>query len=261
MDFEQILHGVKPRDDGDGWIAWIPQDWLQGRSAYGGLQAALALQAMRALVPAIPLRGLQVTFVAPVPPGAVQVRAQVLRSGKTTTQVEARLMEGNQTLCLAVGLFGVTRASKIRVRPAAPTYLADPARPPPPSAALPVCMQHFDHRWVRGALPDSGASSPDAMIQIGLKVASHTSELHLVALADAPPPMARALLTEPAPGSSMNWMLDFLAESYDHLPMQDWRFDIHISSAADGYTHQTATIWAPDGSPAMLSRQIMAVFG
>ena len=44
----------------------IPDDWAQGRSVFGGLQAAFAVRAMRTLEPAAPLRSLQVTFVAPI---------------------------------------------------------------------------------------------------------------------------------------------------------------------------------------------------
>ena len=47
----------------------VPEDWLQGRTLFGGLQAAVAFAAMRSLVPQAPLRSLQATFLAPVPGG------------------------------------------------------------------------------------------------------------------------------------------------------------------------------------------------
>ena len=43
----------------------VPEDWLQGRTLFGGLQAVVGLAAMRTLAPAAPLRSLQVTFLAP----------------------------------------------------------------------------------------------------------------------------------------------------------------------------------------------------
>ena len=53
----------------------IPSDWLQGRSMFGGMQAALALKAMRTLVPEeFPLRTLQTTFMAPIPAGRATAR-------------------------------------------------------------------------------------------------------------------------------------------------------------------------------------------
>jgi hypothetical protein len=44
----------------------VPEDWMQGRTVFGGLQLALALRAMRALVPGTAVRSLQATFVAPL---------------------------------------------------------------------------------------------------------------------------------------------------------------------------------------------------
>ena len=93
----------------------VPEDWLQGRTLFGGLQSAIALKAMRSLGIEAPLRSLQTIFVGPVGGGMVQARARVLRSGKNTTHVEARIVEGDQTLCLVVGVFGVARDSAINV--------------------------------------------------------------------------------------------------------------------------------------------------
>src|SRR5262245_24114101 len=98
----------------------VPEDWMQGRSVFGGLQLALALRAMRALVPADPLRTLQATFFAPVRQGTVRVRAEVMRRGKSTMHVEARILDGGATLALAIGVFGVARVSQVAVTPTQP---------------------------------------------------------------------------------------------------------------------------------------------
>ena len=65
MTLSEILDSMQL---GDGSIeVVIGKDWLQGRSVFGGLQAAIALCAMRTVVPAsVPLRTLQMTFIAPV---------------------------------------------------------------------------------------------------------------------------------------------------------------------------------------------------
>src|ERR1044072_3539562 len=78
----------------------VPQDWLQGRTLFGGLQAVVGLAAMRSLSQDAPLRSVQVTFLAPVPGGIVQARARILRSGKSATHVEARIVDGDNTLAL-----------------------------------------------------------------------------------------------------------------------------------------------------------------
>lgn len=61
-----------------------PQSWTQGRTLFGGLQAALLVRAMRTHVePGLPLRTLQTTFVGPVFAGRLAIRCQVLRIGKS----------------------------------------------------------------------------------------------------------------------------------------------------------------------------------
>jgi len=107
MQFSELLDSMQER--GGAWTASVGDDWLQGRSVFGGLQAAIALKAMRSLVPGgIPLRTLQVTFVAPVPAGTVTAQARVLRTGKSAIQVEALIVEGDAVLCVVLGVFGAS---------------------------------------------------------------------------------------------------------------------------------------------------------
>jgi acyl-CoA thioesterase len=260
MLFEELIQLQQP--EGDSWSATVTDDWLQGRSAFGGLQVTFAVKAMRALVAEQPLRVLQVTFLAPVPPGKIRVHAKLLRAGKNATHVEARLYDGEQTLCVVIGIFGATRESVVKIRPQQPpvTSTQKPLKLPNIPGMTPVFLQHFDMRWLSGNLPFTGGTAASAVIEVGFTHQGSMSELHLPSMADSIPPLAITLLKKPAPASSMTWMLEFLADRYDHLPLQGWRFDAEVLSAADGYTSQTAMIWAPDGSPAMLSRQNMVVF-
>ncbi len=263
MDFDELMQQMQPGPD--TWTAIIPEDWLQGRSAYGGLQVSLALKAMRALLPTeVPLRTLQVTFLAPVPPGPVEITAHVLRAGKSATHVEARLQMAGQTLCLVIGVFGLSRASSVNILPVQPAVTVDekPLQLRYVEGITPVFLQHFDMRWLSGSRPFQGASTARAVIEVGLHSAADrkASDLHLTAIADAIPPLALAMLHKPAPASSMTWMLELLSDRYDHQPLNGWRFDAEVLAAGQGYTSQTVMIWAPDGSPAALSRQSMVVF-
>jgi len=80
-------------------------------------------------------------------------------------------------------------------------------------------------------------------------------------MADYLPPVGLSWLDSPAPGSSMTWMLEILAEKVDGLPMSGWRVDAEMVAAAEGYTHQSVILWGPKGQPVALSRQTMVVFG
>jgi acyl-CoA thioesterase len=211
MRFSEALDGI--RRDGDTWVASISEDWLQGRSTFGGLQAALALRAMRALVPAeVPLRSLQVAFLAPVPDGPVRIRANVLRQGKSVTQVEARLIEGDATVCLVVGVFGAARTSALHVLP---SQLAMKAMDKPHvlryvPGLLPQFTQHFEARWLQGDIPFSGSTKTQQIVEISLKDDGVADEAHVVAFADFIPPIALSMLAQPTPGSSLTWMIELL---------------------------------------------------
>jgi len=261
MQFSDVLATMVR--DGDDWVATISDDWLQGRSVFGGLQAALALRAMRQHAPpSIPLRTLQVTFVAPVPAGTLRVQSRLLRRGGSATQVEARIVDGDATLLLAVGVFGVARESVVVVAPpAAPAPGDGDARLRWVPGITPAFTQHFDARWRRGGLPFSGSTMREQQIEIALKDRGPCDESHVVAFADFIPPIALAMLDRVVAGSSMTWMLELLVDDVSTQPLAGWRVDAHLDAAAHGYTTQSLVLRAPDGTPVAIGAQSMVVFG
>jgi len=169
MHFSEILESM--RLAADVWTATVSDDWLQGRSLFGGLQAALALKAMRNVVPLEgPLRTLQVTFLAPVPAGDVHVRAQLLRGGKNASHIEARLVDGTQVLCLVAGIFGVARPSAVRIVPQRSSPELEPAVEPRfVPGRSPNFTQHFTMRWLRGGLPFKGGQLTENVLELGTR--------------------------------------------------------------------------------------------
>ncbi|MGH8454451.1 MAG: acyl-CoA thioesterase [Nevskiales bacterium] len=240
----------------------VPDDWLQGRSVFGGLQVALALRAMRTLVPDAPLRTLQVLFAAPVPAGCMRAQAHVLRKGKSATHVEARVLDGENCLVLVVGVFGAARESVVSLQPQQPVIddrHAVPFRFVP--GVTPAFTQHFASRWLRGHLPFTGMATREIVVEIAMRDTGNASEGHVLAIADLIPPVALSHLKKPAPGSSMTWMLEFITDRFTELSLDGWRVDAELVFAGAGYTSQTAMIWGPGGLPVALSRQSMVVFG
>ena len=254
--------------DADSLTFTLTDDWLQGRSSFGGVQAAFALLAMRQLTGVTaPLRVLQTTFIGPVGGSEVRVTARTLRAGKNVTHVEARLMQGEETACLVVGVFGQARESAITVpmavreAPKGPEGLRDL---PFAKGIAPNFTQHFHWRWAGGGWPYSGTQEPFTRIWLKHRAPTdstpHGAEIALVGLADAVPSPAISMMKTFHASSSLTWTLELLREA----PAQSegfWRIDSDIHQAQGGYVAQTATVVAPDNQPIALSRQAVVVFG
>jgi len=240
----------------------VPEDWLQGRTLFGGLQVVIGLAAMRSIAPQAPLRSLQVTFLAPVPGGIVQARARILRSGKSATHVEARIVDGDNTLALMVGVFGLPRASAVTLRPRQPQVTPDAAfeRPRIPGV-VPNFTRHFNARWIVGSPPWTGIEHVDSVVELAMRDQGNATESHVIAMADFLPPIALSYLKTPVAAASLTWMLELLGEDVSSLPLEGWRLDATMVAAHSGYINQSSTLWGPGGVPVALGRQTMVMFG
>lgn len=249
--------------DGSRGSLLVPSEWKQGRAVFGGLQGALAVDVMRQVMPRhLPLRSLQMTFIAPLVGDRMSMSAQVLREGRNTLHVEAKLLEGDAVLATATGVFGDHRPSSLLLLPVAEAVTSDspvPSRFVP--GVSPTFLQHFRSVWLRGNFPGAGELTPKATIMAELVDEGVATEAHLLAFGDYMPPLALSGFAARVPGSSMNWMLEVLDDTYVGQPLQGWRLDADMQAAVGGYTSQSAVIWSPDGVPVALSRQTMAVFG
>src|SRR6516225_10431901 len=88
-NFSQMIAALER--PADHFTIALPSDWLQGRTAYGGLSAALCLQATLRTFPDLPpLRSAQFSFIGPAT-GALRVTANMLRQGKSTAFTSADL--------------------------------------------------------------------------------------------------------------------------------------------------------------------------
>jgi acyl-CoA thioesterase len=249
-----ILESAEPIDGGFRFA--IPVNWLQGRTAYGGLSSALALHAAKASdVDLPPLRSALIAFVGPLS-GEVTVTAKRLRRGRNAAFVEASIES-------AAGLG--FRATFVFMSDVASTIAHDASvvashRPPASDAKLYVgppefFTSNFDFldlkaeagpvEWLRwGRLRERDGLDP---------------EVALMAIADALPPAALKLLGGPAPVSSLTWQVNVLrprAETRDGW----WLLHTDTDRAIGGYSSQRMTIWDADGVPVIDAMQGVAVF-
>lgn len=251
----------------------VPEDWLQGRTSFGGLVSVFGVQAMRDVASGgwpgdVSLRAMQTNFIAPVQAGHLKLSVAVLREGRNVRQVQATLLQDNITAALFVGVFGAERESvvpqRLPRRPAAAKAVDDiPVHAPPPGVR-PQFTAHFDMRWAEGAPPYSGEEDWDASIHIRLRdedAAAIGPELMTVMMADVSPTPVLSQFSKPTPASSVSWALEMrpLARSE---PLDGWwRADNRAICASGGYVNQQSMLWAPSGALAALAYQVVTVYG
>ncbi len=257
--FSQLMAGAA-FDDGALSLT-IPPDWMQGRTTYGGLSAAIGLEAARRAFPdAPPLRSAMVSFIGPAG-GAVEARAKMLRQGKSVTFVEADVSSEKGLATRCAFAFGGARPSQWNRN-----FTATPDMPAPedcetfaPPAGAAHFTSHFDSRLAKGGRPVSGSKEHDHFIWV-----RHTDEnangiVALLALADMPPPALMPMFTEFAPISSMTWMVNVLC---DTPQTRDgwWLLQSRAEHAGDGYSSQDMLVWSRDGDLVIAGRQSVAIF-
>ncbi len=249
-----ILAGAEPIDG--GYRVEIPADWMQGRTSYGGLSAALALHAAQSSDTDLPpLRSALIAFVGPLA-GTVTVTARRLRRGRNAAFIDATIESDAGIGFRATFTFMAAIESRIDHD----RLSASPHAAPAPDAKLfEGFPDHFTQnfqflnlaqhtepaewlRWVR--LRDRDKLDP---------------EVAFITIADALPPAALQLVGGSAPLSSLTWMVNLL-EPRPETRDGWWLFHTRTDRAADGYSSQRMTIWNADGRPVADAMQGVAVF-
>jgi acyl-CoA thioesterase len=236
----------------------IPDNWLQGRTAYGGISSVLAYQAALCAADDLPpLQSAQIAFVGPLS-GAVEVRASVLRRGRNTAFIESKI-SGESGIGLSCNfIFMTQRTSHLDFR-----AVPKPDFPPVP-----------DESQVRSGPPEFFTQNmhyPDKRLTLGQgtpKIASWHRLIErdgidpmaeLLCIGDALPPSAMGLMTEKGMVSSMNWQVNMLTAT---PTTQDgwWYLESETHMAANGASSQYMTAWNSEGEAVMTGMQSVAIF-
>lgn len=240
--------------DEEGFRAVIGNHWLQGRTAYGGASAAVALMATKAAFTDLPpLRSAQIAFVGPLA-GAVRTTPALLRRGKNSAFVACDVAGLDGVGLRALFLFMASRPSAIAFEDLRAPEAANPNDHPVDAASLPQgFLTNFDlsnwstreagfTRWAR--LKDRAGLDP---------------EVELIAIADALPPAAMALAKEWGPISTTTWQLNLVT---DAPATRDgwWLLGADTLHAGHGSSSQTMTIWNRDGEAVATASQSVALF-
>lgn len=251
----QILADATPIDG--GLHMEIPETWMQGRTAYGGVSSAMALHTAQQVAGDLPaLRSAQVSFVGPLA-GPVDITARMIRRGKNAAWVQADITSELGLGLSATFVFVRDMESKIyHSEQPAPDF----PMPGPETQTFKGPKNFFINnfemlddrsdargksewlRWIR--LDDRDGLDP---------------MVHLIAVADALPPAAFKLLGGPAPVSSMTWLCNLLTP--EPKTRDGWWLLRAVSEyASNGCSSQTMAIWNADGEPIATQMQSVAIF-
>lgn len=256
MNLQQILAAFAPVDQ--GYTVEIPSTWMQGRTAYGGLSAALGLYAAQQSEEDLPpLRSAQISFIGPLA-GEVTITTKLLRRGRTAAFIQADIHSEKGLGLRAIYVFMKALESEVDYA----HHDAPNIGPPPPEEDLrsgpsEFFTHHFQYsesrnpdeegkprftRWLRLAERDG----IDPMVE-------------LMVMGDSLPPAAVALQSRGAPVSSINWFANIL----EPVPVTKdgwWLARSESDLARHGNSSQQMGLWSTDGTAVLAGMQSVALF-
>lgn len=243
-----------------GLTAEIPPEWMQGRTSYGGLSAALALTAAQKVAEDLPpLRSAQVSFVGPLA-GPVEVTTRILRRGRNATWVNAEITSEVGVGLTATFVFMGPVESTLHLHDAPPPagLIALEDAVPLPDGIGPHFTTNFERRF---ALGRSLEKVPELVWWMRLKERTGLDPMVEVMLcADALPPGVMPLMERGTAVSSMTWIVNLLTP----LPVtRDGWFLLRAAGnyAEAGCSSQDMAIWNADGVAIAAGMQSIALFG
>jgi acyl-CoA thioesterase len=248
------------------YTAIAGDEWSQGRTVFGGLIAALANAAIRNIIGADrPLRALQIVYIGPNSPGGIDFEPQILRAGKAVTLAMCTVRSAGEVSATVTAMYGAPRQSMLSIHPQPigvsipPEQLTDV----PERSGLPSFTRQYHQRWARGGFPYSKSTNSPMSVYLRYRgeQVSRLTETHAVAMMDAIPSPALALLETPSPASTLSWTLEVLDHRFDFGVDEWWRLDADVDAAADGYVAHTSYVINPAGRVAAISRQVVVVYG
>ena len=133
--WNEIMAALTPAvDRPDTFTVDIGADWLQGRTLYGGIVAALGLRAMEQAIEGLPpVLSTETVFMSPLPAGVVVIEVRLLRRGRNVAFAEALIGDGNSVTTRVTAVFGAARNSSITV----PVRSRQPSKPLDASFPIP----------------------------------------------------------------------------------------------------------------------------
>ena len=259
MSFTDLIDGARRTDT--GFALDIPETWHQGRTAYGGFSASLALAASRMLADDLPpLRSAQISYVGPLF-GTAEVSARMLRRGRNASWVNAEIANEKGVGLTATFVFMGPVQSALAFNDSAPpddVIACDEASVFDNPHAPQFIANNFEQKF---AVPRTEAKQPRVTWWARQKNPGRMDPMADVLMcADALPPGVMPMLGRGVPVSTMQWQVNLLTAE-PRTRDGWWLLQAEADYAENGCSSQRMMIWNADGEPIAAGKQSVAVFG
>lgn len=250
-----ILASAQPTET--GFTVTLPADWMQGRTAYGGISSAIALHAAQSCEPDLPpLRSAQVSFIGPLA-GDLTVTATKLRRGRNAAFIQSDIVSEAGLGYRATFVFMADQPSKVDFDRRVPVDRAPPAA----DAKLYTGPDEFFTGNFNFLDLKDGVGEGELLRWARLRVPDALDPMvHVMAVADGLPPAVMRLFGDGfAPVSSLTWIVNLLTP----MPATRdgwWLLSARSSYARNGCSSQDMSIWNADGELIATGMQSVAIF-
>lgn len=244
----------------------IDPGWWIERGPNGGYVAALVLRAMSTEVddPGRPARSLTVHYLRPPHEGDAEVAVRIERTGRTLSNVSARLEQDGRLLAVALGAFAQSRPG-VAFLDAPPPPVPAPEEVvllPEPPVTIPM-RARYESRFAVGPLPFSGAAEAETGGWIRLAPDEADGEVvdqHLLAaFTDAWIPAVFSKVVGRLGVPTVDLTIHFRNPGVVLPADRHCLARFHTRAAAEGFLEEDGEIWGPDGVLLAQSRQLAVV--
>lgn len=248
----------------------VAEGWAQGRGAWGGLVIAALIRSAETLIadPAQQLRAVTCQLLAPVAVGTMDVPAQLLRAGSTTTGVRVDAVDKSETvLATLTGVWGSDRVPDVDPDYATWSAIACPVTESWKSVPVvdigpplgPEFGAQLNFRPISG-YPGQGVANtlgwvglPDAAADYSYDAAA------IVGLVDAWWPAAISILGVGHPMGTISFSAHVVCDPAAVSGAEPLLHEGFVTAAQSGFSSEVRRLWSADGRLLVDSVQSVAI--
>jgi hypothetical protein len=249
----------------------VPDGWLQGRGAWGGLVVAAHVNAAEAVQHSVDdsrrVRNIAAHLFGPLPSGPAQVQVNCLRAGSAMTTWQVSIVGSDGELASqAVVITGTSRPVNadetwgVASMPILPPWSQLPLAPVRPPIG-PEFGAHFAYRPASGIPGEQKPPQASGWIgpaEEGEPLPEWTAATTL-GIVDAWWPASYVTMPSVRPMGTVSFSAHLLVDPATLDPGAPLAYEAWVSRSDEGFTSETRRLWSPDGRLVVENHQSIVV--